>query len=108
MRFFMASSALCLLSSIRFLLVINSQFHLTKKELLHVLFTVSFLWIFRLDGSFLPALPPHSYMLQSLHPVANLTTSFSVFFYLSTVLILEGDLAGLLQWSMCKAEVCVL
>uniref|UniRef100_H0ZIR7 Cyclin dependent kinase 15 n=1 Tax=Taeniopygia guttata TaxID=59729 RepID=H0ZIR7_TAEGU len=27
--------------------------------------------------SFLPALPPHSYKLQSLHPTANLTTCFS-------------------------------
>jgi len=47
-------------------------------------------------------------MLQSLHPIANLTAYFSLFFCLTTVLILEGDLDGLPPRYICKVKVYML
>lgn len=76
-----------------------TQFHLTKSY-----FTCYLLWVSCYFKSLchspghLPALPPHSCVLQSLHPVANLSASFSVFFHLTTVLTLKGDMDGLPPW----------
>lgn len=62
------------------MLIIMSFFYILEASAIHP------------DVSFLTALPSHSHMLRSLLPIANLTPCFSVFFHLTTVLILEGDL----------------
>lgn len=60
------------------------------------------------DTLFLPALPPRSCMLQNLHPSANSTACFSIFFHSTTELIIEGDLDGMPPWCTLKAEVYML
>lgn len=71
-------------------------------------FTTRFFSTLDLDISFLPALPPHSCMRQSLHPSANSTACFSIFFHSTTKLITEVDLDGMCPCCTFKAEVCAL